>query len=271
VVRAQVPVLRFQFARARGEIPEKEYVDALVADLEASLADVWGRRIQSIFIGGGTPSLFKPSSIDHLLTAIRTRIHVNAEAEITMEANPGTFEAERFLGYREAGVNRLSIGVQSFDDAKLAAHRRIHGGDEARRAVASALEIFGNVNIDLMYALPAQRRGAARDIARRSPRRAARERLSPHARGGTPFHRNPRGPPDDDAPPTCRTRSRRRSPAGYEHYETSAFASPASLAPQPQLLDLRRLPRHRRGRAREDHLPRARSAARCASASRRPT
>ena len=221
------PYCDFNSHEARGEIPEKEYVDALVADLEASLPDVWGRRIQSIFIGGGTPSLFKPSSIDHLLSAIRTRIHVNAEAEITMEANPGSFEAERFRGYREAGVNRLSIGVQSFDDAKLAAIGRIHGGEEARRAVASAIQVFGNVNIDLMYALPAQTpEEAAADI------REAIAFGAPHVSAyhltleeGTPFHRNPPSVPDDDTSAGMQDSLEAAfAQAGYEHYETSAFA-----------------------------------------------
>jgi oxygen-independent coproporphyrinogen-3 oxidase len=221
------PYCDFNSHEQRGEIPEREYVDALVADLEASLADVWGRRIHSIFIGGGTPSLFKPSSIDHLLTAIRTRVHVNAEAEITMEANPGTLEADRFRGYREAGVNRLSIGVQSFDDAKLAAIGRIHGGDEARRAVAGALEIFGNVNVDLMYALPDQtREQSAADV---------REAIAcgvPHISAyhltlepGTPFHRAPPPVPhEDDAADMQDGLEAAFASAGYEHYETSAFA-----------------------------------------------
>jgi oxygen-independent coproporphyrinogen-3 oxidase len=223
------PYCDFNSHEARGDIPEKDYVDALVADLEASLADVWGRRVHSIFIGGGTPSLFKPSSIDHLLTAIRTRIPLNAEAEITMEANPGTFEAGRFQGYREAGVNRLSIGVQSFDDRKLAALGRIHGSDEARRAIATALEIFGNVNIDLMYALPAQTpEEAAADIDE------AIGFGAPHVSAyhltleeGTPFHRNPPAVPDSDVGAAMQDALEAAfAAAGYEHYETSAFAKP---------------------------------------------
>ncbi len=221
------PYCDFNSHEQRGEIPEREYIDALVADLESSLSDVWGRRIHSIFIGGGTPSLFRPASIDHLLTAIRTRIHVNAEAEITMEANPGTFEAERFHGYREAGVNRLSIGVQSFDDRKLEAIGRIHGGDEARRAVASALEVFGNVNIDLMYALPAQTaEESAADI------REAIAHGAPHVSAyhltleeGTAFHRHPPAVPDDDTAAGMQDALEQAfAQAGYEHYETSAFA-----------------------------------------------
>jgi putative oxygen-independent coproporphyrinogen III oxidase len=221
------PYCDFNSHEQRGEIPEGEYVAALVADLEASLPDVWGRRVTSIFIGGGTPSLFKPSSIDHLLTAIRTRIPVNAEAEITMEANPGTFEAERFRGYHEAGINRLSIGVQSFDDAKLAAIGRIHGGDEARRAVESALEVFGNVNVDLMYALPAQSaEESAADvgeaIARGAPHISAYHlTLEP----GTPFHRNPPAVPDHDRAADMQDALEAAfANGGYEHYETSAFA-----------------------------------------------
>ena len=150
------PYCDFNSHEKRGELPEAEYINALISDLEASLPDVWGRRLHTIFIGGGTPSLFSPQSIDRLLTAVRTRLMVDPDTEVTMEANPGTFEVERFRGYRAAGVNRLSIGVQSFDDARLAAIGRVHGADEARRAVASALEIFPTVNTDLMYALPGQ-------------------------------------------------------------------------------------------------------------------
>jgi len=223
------PYCDFNSHEQRGEIPEREYVDALVADLEGSLPDVWGRRLQSIFIGGGTPSLVKPSSIDHLITSIRTRIPVNAEAEITMEANPGTFEAARFKGYREAGVNRLSIGVQSFDDAKLAAIGRIHGGAEARAAVSSALEIFGNVNLDLMYALPEQTpEQSSADI------REAIAFGTPHISAyhltlepGTPFHRTPPAVPADDVAADMQEALESAfAAAGYEHYETSAFARP---------------------------------------------
>jgi putative oxygen-independent coproporphyrinogen III oxidase len=221
------PYCDFNSHEQRGELPESDYVQALVADLESTLADAWGRRIVSIFIGGGTPSLFKPASIDHLLTAIRTRLPVNAEAEITMEANPGTFEADRFRGYREAGVNRLSLGVQSFDDSKLESLGRIHGGEEARRAVSQALDIFGNVNIDLMYALPSQTpEESAADI------REAIAHGAPHISAyhltlepGTPFHRHPPAVPDDDLAADMQDALETAfAAAGYEHYETSAFA-----------------------------------------------
>ena len=223
------PYCDFNSHEQRGELPEREYVEALVADLEASLPDAWGRRIHSIFIGGGTPSLFKPASIDELLTAIRTRLQLDSGAEITLEANPGTFEAARFRGYRDAGVNRLSIGVQSFDDRKLEAIGRIHDSGEARAAVESALAIFGNVNIDLMYALPSQ-----------TPEESTRDvdeaiRLgAPHVSAyhltleeGTPFYRNPPALPDEDRAAAMQDAIEASlAAAGYEHYETSAFAKP---------------------------------------------
>src|SRR5262249_4752951 len=145
--------------------PEERYVDALVADLESSLPRIWGRRIHTVFIGGGTPSLFSPVSIHRFITALRTHLKGDPDTEITLEANPGTFEAAGFRGFRDAGVNRLSLGVQSFDDAMLAAIGRVHGADEARRALASALELFPKVNADLMYALPGQSlAGAVADV-----------------------------------------------------------------------------------------------------------
>jgi putative oxygen-independent coproporphyrinogen III oxidase len=139
-----------------GALPVQPYLGALRADLEASLPLVWGRRIHSIFIGGGTPSLFPPEAIDQLLADLRARLPLEPGCEITLEANPGTFERERFRGYRRAGVTRLSIGVQSFDDAKLAAIGRVHDAAQAHAAVQEAAEAFDTFNIDLMYALPGQ-------------------------------------------------------------------------------------------------------------------
>ena len=135
---------------------EGRYLDALRADLESVLPQVWGRRVYTVFIGGGTPSLFSPAGIDRLLADIRARLPLEADAEITLEANPGTFEKDRFRAFREAGVNRLSIGVQSFDDAKLQTLGRVHSGDQARAAIAEAAACFDTFNIDLMYALPGQ-------------------------------------------------------------------------------------------------------------------
>ncbi len=227
------PYCDFNSHEKRGELPEREYVDALVADLEAALPGVWGRRVRTIFIGGGTPSLFAPEAIDRLLVAIRTRLALDPEAEITMEANPGTFEAARFRGYREAGVNRLSVGVQSFSDAKLAAIGRVHGADEARRALEHALAVFPTVNADLMYALPGQRlEEAVADV---------REAVSigvPHVSAyhltlepDTHFHRYPPALPEDDVAADMQLAIEDVLAAnGFEHYETSAFARPGHRA-----------------------------------------
>jgi oxygen-independent coproporphyrinogen-3 oxidase len=209
--------------------PEDAYVDALIADVELALPSIWGRSIVTIFIGGGTPSLFSADAIDRLLSALRARLPLLPDAEVTLEANPGTFERERFAGYFAAGVNRLSLGVQSFDDGFLRALGRIHGGDEARRAAESALMIFGNVNLDLMYALPGQRvEDAARDVA------SALSFAPPHLsfyqltlEPNTLFHRHPPPLPDDEAAADIEDEMLAMlARAGYAHYETSAHAQP---------------------------------------------
>ena len=143
-------------ASAGGGLPETRYLDALRCDLEAALPFIWGRRVHSVFIGGGTPSLFSPAAIEQLLGDIRALLPLEPGCEITLEANPGTFERDRFRGYRTAGVTRLSVGVQSFDDAKLAALGRVHDAAQARAALAEASEAFDTFNLDLMYALPGQ-------------------------------------------------------------------------------------------------------------------
>ncbi|OYY63868.1 MAG: YggW family oxidoreductase [Burkholderiales bacterium 28-67-8] len=143
-------------ASAGGDLPETRYLDALRCDLEAALPFIWGRRVHSVFIGGGTPSLFSPAAIERLLGDIRALLPLEPGCEITLEANPGTFERDRFRGYRAAGVTRLSVGVQSFDDAKLAALGRVHDAAQARAALAEASEAFDTFNLDLMYALPGQ-------------------------------------------------------------------------------------------------------------------
>ena len=145
-----------QRSQADGGVPEQRYIDALMADLEASLPLIWGRTVHSVFIGGGTPSLFSPQSIDRLISGLRARLRMEPDCEITMEANPGTFEKERFKAYRHAGVTRLSIGVQSFDDRFLKALGRMHDGAQARAAVQEAAEAFETFNLDIMYALPGQ-------------------------------------------------------------------------------------------------------------------
>jgi len=143
-------------AALAAELPEQAYIDALIADLESSLPLIWGRTVHSIFIGGGTPSLFSPQAIDRLLADIRARLKLNADCEITLEANPGTFEKDRFKAFRSAGVNRLSIGVQSFNDQHLKVLGRVHDGAQAIAAVEEAAQSFDTFNLDIMYALPGQ-------------------------------------------------------------------------------------------------------------------
>jgi oxygen-independent coproporphyrinogen-3 oxidase len=221
------PYCDFNSHQRDATLPEQAYLQALTRDLEGSLPSVWGRRIQSIFIGGGTPSLFSAAAIDELLAGIRARLPVEPDAEITLEANPGAAEADRFRGYRDAGVNRLSIGVQSFDDAMLKALGRIHGADEARRAIDLALSIFGNVNIDLMYGLPGQTLEGARAGIDEAARRGA-----PHVSAyqltiepNTAFFSRPPQLPEDDACADMQVMVEETlAHAGFEHYETSAFA-----------------------------------------------
>ena len=150
------PYCDFNSHEVAGEMPEQRYIDALVADLEASLPLIWGRSVHSIFIGGGTPSLFSPQAIDRLLGDIRARLRLDANCEITLEANPGTFEKDRFKAFRSAGVNRLSIGVQSFDDRHLKVLGRVHDRAQAIAAVEEAAQAFDSFNLDIMYALPGQ-------------------------------------------------------------------------------------------------------------------
>ena len=227
------PYCDFNSHEQRGELPEAAYVDALIADVEASLPKIWGRRIYTVFIGGGTPSLFTARAIESLVTALRTRLSIDPEAEITMEANPGTFEMARFRGYREAGVNRLSIGVQSFSDARLAAIGRVHGADEARRALAAALEIFPRVNADLMYALPEQRVEEAVDDVREAIAAGVAHVSAYHLtlEPDTHFHRFPPPLPDEEAAARMQEAIEAElGAAGFEHYEVSAFARPGHRA-----------------------------------------
>lgn len=210
--------------------PFERYLDALCADLEAALPYVWGRRVHSVFIGGGTPSLFAPSQVERLLSDLRSRLPMEPGCEITLEANPGTFETERFHGYRAAGVNRLSVGVQSFDDAKLVALGRVHDAAQARAAVAEARAAFDTFNIDLMYALPGQSLADFEaDLAQAlafEPPHLSIYHLTIEA--NTFFAKHPpRGLPDDDAAfDMLDLIAQRSSAAGLERYEVSAFARP---------------------------------------------
>lgn len=223
------PYCDFNSHAARGEIPEQRYLQALTRDLEQSLPQVWGREVSSIFIGGGTPSLFSGAAIDQLLVTLRTLLRVSPLAEITLEANPGTFEAARFKAYRDAGVNRLSLGIQSFNSQHLQALGRIHDADEARAAAAAALELFESVNLDLMYALPEQTLEQARQDLKTAiglgPAHISAYHLT--LEPNTPFAAMPPSLPDDDAAADMQTMVEETlAAAGYEHYETSAFARP---------------------------------------------
>ena len=221
------PYCDFNSHEARGDVPEDRYVDALIADLEFALPSIWGRKVVSVFIGGGTPSLFSAAAIDRLLAAIRARVPLSPEAEVTLEANPGTFERAKFAGFFAAGVNRLSVGVQSFDPKHLAAIGRVHDVNEARRAAEAALTIFGNVNFDLMYALPRQTVAEAEaDVA------AALAFSPPHLsfyhltlEPNTLFHRYPPPLPDEETSADIEDAVHAKlGAAGYEHYETSAYS-----------------------------------------------
>ncbi|MBN9338467.1 MAG: oxygen-independent coproporphyrinogen III oxidase-like protein, partial [Comamonadaceae bacterium] len=210
-----------------GELPEQRYIDALVADLEAALPLVWGRTVHSIFIGGGTPSLFSPGGIDRLLSDIRARLRVEADCEITLEANPGTFEKERFRAFRAAGVTRLSIGVQSFDDGHLKALGRVHDRAQALAAVQEAAQAFETFNLDIMYALPGQTlAGLERDLE------TALAFAPPHLsvyhltiEPNTWFAKHPPALPEgDDAYAMLDRITEMTAAVGLARYEVSAYA-----------------------------------------------
>jgi len=208
---------------------EEEYVAALVRDLELALPLVWGRKVYTVFFGGGTPSLLSGEGVAEILRQVRMLLPLDLGAEITLEANPGTVEAERFAAYRDAGVNRLSLGIQSFDDAHLRALGRIHSADEAKRAIAIAQQHFDNINLDLMYALPGQTlEQALQDV--QAALSFAPQHLSCYhltLEPNTLFYRNPPPLPDDDASSEMQARIEELLAAhGYQHYETSAFAQP---------------------------------------------
>ena len=245
------PYCDFNSHEARGEIPEATYVDALLADLAAELPAVWGRSLVSVFIGGGTPSLFSAAALDRLLGGVRALTALAPNVEVTMEANPGTVERARFADYRALGINRLSIGVQSFDDRALAALGRIHSGEEARRAIDTARAAgFDELNLDLMFALPGT--GAGTGVERQGDRRGddastsdalaaaladvetalsfAPEHLSCYEltlEPNTLFARFPPELPDDDARGEIQDAIvARLAAAGLSRYEISAYARP---------------------------------------------
>jgi oxygen-independent coproporphyrinogen-3 oxidase len=212
-----------------GQIPEKEYVAALVRDLELALPLIWGRKVYTVFFGGGTPSLLSGEGVAEILRQVRMLLPLDLGAEITLEANPGTVEAERFAAYREAGVNRLSLGIQSFNDAHLKVLGRIHSAGEAKRAIEIAQRHFDNINLDLMYALPKQTLEQALQDMQAALSFAPQHLSCYHLtlEPNTLFYRNPPPLPDDDASSEMQARIEELLAAqGYEHYETSAFALP---------------------------------------------
>ena len=213
-----------------GPIPEQAYVDALLRDLELELPLVWGRRVQSLFLGGGTPSLFSAEALARLLSGIRARLPLVSDCEITLEANPGTVEQARFADYRALGINRLSLGIQSFDDALLQRLGRIHDGAEARRAIDAALAAgFDNFNLDLMFGLPGQDPEAGlADL------RTALSYAPPHLswyqltlEPNTLFHARPPRLPDEEAVDRLyRAGLALLAEHGLHQYEVSAHARP---------------------------------------------
>lgn len=222
------PYCDFNSHEARNEIPEERYLKALIHDLESELPNIWGRSIESIFIGGGTPSLFSAKTIDTLLRSLCERLYIRPNIEITMEANPGTFEQERFNGYREAGVNRLSIGIQSYNDNHLKALGRIHGSAEASNASNIANKAgFENYNLDLMFGLPQQTiEEALADLQQAieaKPNHISWYQLT--IEENTLFHYSPPPIPNDELIWEIQKQGQDLlQDAGYEQYEVSAYA-----------------------------------------------
>ena len=224
------PYCDFNSHTLKGEIPQTEYVNHLLNDLEIDAKLVGSRTVKTIFIGGGTPSLLSAESMQCLMNGVRQRVNLDPQAEVTMEANPGTVEAERFSGYQKAGINRISIGVQSFGHDKLIALGRIHGADEAKRAARLATNLhLRSFNLDLMHGLPAQTRDDGL-----SDLRQAIELSPPHLswyqltiEPNTQFGSRPPTLPDDDTLWEIYSEGHKLlSDAGYQQYETSAYAKP---------------------------------------------
>ena len=227
------PYCDFNSHEVKNGFPEEEYLAALRADLENALPLIWGRKIYTIFIGGGTPSLMSAAGLDRLMSDIRTLLPLDGAAEITMEANPGTFEAEKFRSYRASGINRLSIGIQSFNSRHLQALGRIHDDGEARRAVEIAHANFDNFNLDLMYALPTQTLDEARtDVATAigfEPPHLSLYHLT--LEPNTYFAKYPPQVPDDDASAEMQDMIQQlTSESEYQQYEVSAYAKPGRHA-----------------------------------------
>ena len=212
-----------------GELSERRYLDALLADLDACLPLIWGRSVQTIFIGGGTPSLFSPEAIERLLSQLRARLKLAADCEITLEANPGTFEKDRFRAFREAGVTRLSVGVQSFNDEQLKRIGRVHDSAQAIAALEEAAHCFETFNLDLMYALPGQTLADLQQDVRQALAFAPPHLSIYHLtiEPNTYFAKYPPQVPEDDtAYAMLDLITERTELAGLQRYEVSAYAKP---------------------------------------------
>lgn len=221
------PYCDFNSHESKQEIPEAKYVQALIGDLEQATPLIWGRKIHSIFFGGGTPSLFSARAIDQILSSVRALTPLEYDAEITLEANPGTVDSANFLGYREAGVNRVSLGIQSFNDRYLKTLGRIHNSKQALTSIELALKTFERVNLDVIYALPDQSLEDAIQDAKTAcalnPAHLSFYHLT--LEPNTPFHRTPPSLPDDDLSASMQENIEETlADHGYENYETSAFA-----------------------------------------------
>jgi len=227
---AKCPYCDFNSYALDGQLPEQDYVQALLADLESELPLVWGRTVHSVFLGGGTPSLFSAQAIEQLLSGIRARLSLAPDAEITMEANPGTAEHDRFGAYRAAGINRLSLGIQSFDSAQLRNLGRIHDGQQAERAIELARAAgFTRLNLDLMWALPGQRASAALEDLHRALAYAP-EHLSYYEltiEPNTRFAAHPPALPGEADVEQIETLAQTQlGQSGFEQYEISAWCQP---------------------------------------------
>ena len=222
------PYCDFNSHQAPENFPEDDYVSALLKDLESELPQIWGRRLESIFLGGGTPSLFSSAAIDRLLQGLRERLPIRPNMEITMEANPGTFEQERFSAYRESGINRLSIGVQSFNNMHLKALGRIHGAQEALKAAHIAKQVgFDNFNLDIMFGLPEQSLEEGLDDLQQAvdcnPAHLSWYQLT--IEENTLFHHSPPVLPEDEILWEMQQQGQAMlKKATYEQYEVSAYA-----------------------------------------------
>ena len=206
---------------------EERYIKALITDLETELPRIWGRQVHSIFIGGGTPSLLSPTGMDDLLSTIRARVNLEPGAEITMEANPGSVEADKFAAFAKSGINRVSLGIQSFQDEQLKALGRIHNGKEAKQAIAIAVENFKSVNIDLMYGLPNQSLAAAKaDIETALSFKTPHLSLYNLTLEPNTYFANfpPKLPSEDEIDAIFEQNLELLTAAGYKRYEVSAYA-----------------------------------------------